>query len=377
MPDKKKRPEKDGMGQICAKKQMCVGNTYRKYSEYELKEAAKLVIQENVRIYKAAKVMNIPWSSLKRFIANNDDISTASLPKMERGFALSPEMEQKLLKFIINMQEFRFGLAVYQVRELAYKLAKTEGREHLMSDKTEVASKWWWNSYKESYGLSLRVPDNLSAYSASMSNPTMINDYFEKANHLLTTLGIKDNASRLWNGDETGLCYVVKPNKIVTEIGKRFEYKRVYADRAETHTLVGCICAHGTWIPPFVIFKGMRWNDNISEGSLPNSRTRLSPKGWITSELFLERFQFFIHSIPPNRPVVLFMDPLSSHITPEVIELDREQQIFILTLPSHTSHLLQPLDVGVYCALKCNWIKQLNSYMKKHPDKKPNRGNFY
>ncbi|KAJ8893446.1 hypothetical protein PR048_006044 [Dryococelus australis] len=71
------------------------------------------------------------------------------------------------------------------------------------------------------------------------------------------------------------------------------------------------------------------------------------------------------------------MDSHSSHITPEVIELAREQQIFILTFPSHTSHLLQPLDVEVYHALKCNWNKQLNSYMKKQPDKNPNHGNFY
>ncbi|KAJ8883528.1 hypothetical protein PR048_015372 [Dryococelus australis] len=310
MSDKKKRHEKDSMDQICAKKQMCVGKTYRKYSEYELLEDAKLVIQQNITIYMAAKVINIPWSSLKRFIASNNYNFTVSLPKMGRGFVLSPEMEQK---FCVS------GTGV------GLQICKTEGREHLMSDKTEVASKWWWNSYKERYGLSLRVPENLSAYRASMSNPTMINDYFEMVHHLLSTLGIKDNASLLWTVDETGLCYVVKPNKIVTEIGKRFVYKRVYADRAETHTLVGCICADRTWIPPFVIFKEVRWNDNFSEGSLPNSRTRLSPKCWIISELFLEWFQFFIHIIPPNRPVVLFMDSHSSHITSEVIELAREQ----------------------------------------------------
>ncbi|KAJ8882021.1 hypothetical protein PR048_018509 [Dryococelus australis] len=71
------------------------------------------------------------------------------------------------------------------------------------------------------------------------------------------------------------------------------------------------------------------------------------------------------------------MDAHSSHITPEVIELAREQQIFLLTFLFHTSYLLQPLDVGVYRALKYNCSKQLNSYMKKHPDKKPNRENFY
>ncbi|KAJ8885250.1 hypothetical protein PR048_011447 [Dryococelus australis] len=178
---------------------------------------------------------------------------------------------------------------------------------------------------------------------------------------------MKDNASHLWNVDEIGLCYVVKSNKIATEIGNCFVYKSEYADRAETHTLDGCICADGTWIQPFVIFKGVRWKS--SERSLPSSRARLSPKGWITSDLNLGWFQFFIHSIPPDRPVVLFMNSHSSRIAPEVIQLAREQQMFLLTFPSHTSHLFPLLDVGVYRALKCNWRKELNSYTKKHPEK--------
>lgn len=213
-------------------------------------------------IYKAAKVAGIPWSSLKRFVSKNqEDVSSASLPKMGRGFVLSAEAEQKLVKYIVDMQELGFGLTVIKIRKLAYHLAKTEGREQLMSDKTGVASKWWWSSFKNKYLLCLRVPENLSAYRASMGNPIMIKDYFDKVNSLLTHLGIKNNPSCLWNIDETGLSYVVKPSKVVTEIGKRFVYKRTYTERGETHTVIGCVCADGSWLPPFAIFKGVRWSD--------------------------------------------------------------------------------------------------------------------
>lgn len=116
-----------------------------------------------------------------------------------------------------------------------------------------------------------------------MANNQMICDFYAKLDLLMIKLGVKDMPGRLWNCDETGLSYVVIPNKIITAIGKRYVYKRVYADRSETHTLLGCACANGTWIPPLVIFKGIRWNDNLKTDCLPNSLVKLSPKGSIVS----------------------------------------------------------------------------------------------
>lgn len=51
--------------------------------------------------------------------------------------------------------------------------------------------------------------------------------------------------------------------------------------------------------------------------------------------------------------------------------------VCLFTFPAHTSHLLQPLDVGVYRSLKSLWGKELNRYMVKNPLEKPNRYNFY
>ena len=92
-----------------------------------------------------------------------------------------------------------------------------------------------------------------------------------------------------------------------------------------------------------------------------------SKSGWITSELFLEWFQFFVRSIPPTRPVLLIFDGHSSHISLELIELAQEHDVHLLCLPSHTSHLLQPLDVGVFKALKSAFNKAYKKYMAKNP----------
>ena len=64
---------------------------------------------------------------------------------------------------------------------------------------------------------------------------------------------------------------------------------------------------------------------------------------WITQEMYLEWFKFFIASIPYARPVLLIKDGHSSHITLEVIELAHANNKHLLCLPPHTSHTIAAL----------------------------------
>lgn len=67
------------------------------------------------------------------------------------------------------------------------------------------------------------------------------------------------------------------------------------------------------------------------------------------------------------------MDSHASHINMDVITLAKQNQIYLFTFPAHTSHLLQPLDVGVYKPLKTNWSTSLNDIMRDNPREKTNR----
>lgn len=342
-------------------------------------QASHLVRQQGMSIYKAAKEMKVPWSSLKRYL-NNTEVQDGNvvqdLPKLGRPFALPAELEVQIFNYIINMQELGFGLTVIQIRKLAFSLAETVGRKNFFMEEKGTASKWWWAHYKKRYGLTLRVPENLAAYRASMANPTILADFYTKLEALMERLNINNMPSRLWNCDETGLSFVVKPNKVVTALGKRYVYKRSYADRGETTTVLGCVCANGTFIPPLIIFKGVRWNPELTRGCLPNSLVKLSPKGWINSEIFLQWLQFFINAIPKERPVIVLMDSHASHISPAVIELAKQNEVHLFTFPAHTSHLLQPLDVGIYRPLKSAWNQSVNDYMREKNGEKPSRYNF-
>lgn len=101
--------------------------------------------------------------------------------------------------------------------------------------------------------------------------------------------------------------------------------------------------------------------DHMKEGAIPNTMLEVSESGWINQDIYLKWFEFFINNIPPARPVLLIQDGHGSHISIQLIEKARANDIHLLCLPAHTTHLLQPLDVGVFKPFKTNFNKVCKS----------------
>lgn len=122
-------------------------------------------------------------------------------------------------------------------------------------------------------------------------------------------------------------------------------------------TAIECVSASGVAVPPLLIFKAKHTNTGWIPGQVPpdwhfstsNSRCTSDSHGyeWLTTG--------FAPSTKPNGLLtrrLLIIDSHSSHITTNVIALCMQNAIDLLILPLHTSHLLQPLEVGVFAPLK-------------------------
>ena len=65
----------------------------------------------------------------------------------------------------------------------------------------------------------------------------------------------------------------------------------------------------------------------------------------------------FLRYTVPERPILLFVDGHTSHMTLDVIDVARSNGVILFCLPPHTTHALQPLDVAVFKSLKDNFFK--------------------
>jgi hypothetical protein len=85
-------------------------------------------------------------------------------------------------------------------------------------------------------------------------------------------------------------------------------------------------------------------------------------KAWIISFLLKEFLSFFKRSIPsgisPSNRHLLILDGHGSHVSLEAIEQVQQFGLDIITLPSHTSHVLQPLDVNYFKPFKITLKKK-------------------
>ena len=63
----------------------------------------------------------------------------------------------------------------------------------------------------------------------------------------------------------------------------------------------------------------------------------------------------------PERPLLLIIDGHKSHMTLDLIDLARDNNVVLYCLPPHTTHALQPLDVSVFRSLKSHFSRSLRA----------------
>jgi hypothetical protein len=113
----------------------------------------------------------------------------------------------------------------------------------------------------------------------------------------------------------------------------------------------------------FAIFKAKmsqnHWYDALDNGGT----VAVSDKGWTDNELCFEwLFKEFDTTTRqymgnPEQYRLLIFDGHDSHCINDVIQYSIKNKIIMLCLPAHTTHHLQPLDVGIFGPLSKSYTK--------------------
>jgi hypothetical protein len=87
----------------------------------------------------------------------------------------------------------------------------------------------------------------------------------------------------------------------------------------------------------------------LMEGASPGAQGIVTSSGWSNGEVFQNYLEtHFINYAVGKRPLLLLYDGHRSHISPSIIDWAMENDIILYVLPPHTSHILQPMDVGCF-----------------------------
>ena len=169
--------------------------------------------------------------------------------------------------------------------------------------------------------------------------------------------------------DESG-CNASKNGlaKVLARKGVRSVHAQILNER-EWLSVFTSINATGSYILHFFIFKGKRRLKYYIHLCRVGTTMAMQDKGYMTSYLFSRWMDHFIEQLhdiqllsPSNRHLII-LDGHKSHLTLEVIQKAKEHVVDMLSLPSHTSHALQPLDVICFKPFKTTFRAYRDKYM--------------
>ncbi len=145
-----------------------------------------------------------------------------------------------------------------------------------------------------------------------------------------------------FNMDETGMPLDPEHAKVITRKGNCNPIAPSSGDKSKI-TVVACVNAAGSFMPPMVILNCKTLPPRFTEGEVPGIRYGLSAKGWIDQALLDGWFtDHFLKYAPIVHPSLLLLEGHSSHFYPDTTTLAVKEKVIILhflpiqpTSPNH------------------------------------------
>lgn len=319
---------------------------------------------------KAAGIFGVPRSTLQERLAGIKPRSETRA----NGHKLTALEEEVLAKRLLDADKRGFSIRPEFLRGMAQILLRERTRDSSIT----VGVNWAYKFVKRHPALCTRYNRRIAYQRAKQEDPKVINQWFATVREAIQEHGIHEDD--IWNFDETGFAMgLCTTSKVITAVERCERPRRVIQGNREWVTIIECVSSKGISIPPWVILKGgshqAAWYQEPA--ILKNGWTLArSQNGWTTDEIGLhwlkETFEPYSKQHSTGAKRLLILDGHSSHQTAEFDDFCKENSIICLCMPAHTSHLLQPLDVGVFGPLKRAYGKVVEEMMvagNNHIDK--------
>ncbi|EED12236.1 pogo transposable element, putative [Talaromyces stipitatus ATCC 10500] len=269
--------------------------------------------------------------------------------------------EESLVKWVLDLDRRGLPPRHSLVREMANYILSQHG-------KPQVGKNWITKLIKRRPEIDSKFARKYNYERAKCEDPKIIQEHFDRVQAAISEYGILPED--IFNFDETGFAMgLCATAKVITGSDRYAQPKLLQPGNREWVTAIEATNSTGWAVPSYVIFKAKK---NVREGwfdDLPDDwRINISDNGWTTDQIGLEwlktHFIPYINGRTVGKYRMLILDGHGSHLTPEFDHICTENNIIPVCMPPHSSHLLQPLDVGCFAVLKRHYGQLVEQRMR-------------
>jgi hypothetical protein len=324
------------------------------YSEVDIQKAISAIKNNKYRsIRKAALAFNVPNATLQGRMSGRKSRATAH----ETQQVLSAAEEKTLSRWVTRLTRTGFPASPALAIEMAEEIRR--GRVQLSrasAPSSPPIGQKWLSRFKA------RMPDIAGIWTRQIDTARFKATNYEGVKRwfdAVTEVWIDNQYApeNVYNMDESGFAVgASQSSRALVNIREASSWKQI-GSRQEWITAIECVSAAGAAIAPLLIFKAKHTNTGWIPAQTPQDwRFSTSSSGWTSDshgyEWLTTVFEPLTKPTDPTSRRLLIMDGHSSHITANAIAFCMRNSIDLLILPPHCSHILQPLDVGVFAPLK-------------------------
>ena len=296
------------------------------------------VRKNGMSIRKASRMFKIPRSTLFDYRNNrNKVVGVIQTPHK----LLTKTEEESLSNYLHWMAERMFPLIRSTLRALVQEIL---AKRKVKFDPAKTPSKKWCQKFLKRHKLSSKKAKQINRGKYEAASPENIDSFYKLLESTVTSLAISDAPECIFNMDETGFS---KQTEIQAPVIVPTGHRPGFTHHIFTNdhiTSVHAISASGQSIPPMIIFS-KNVPRSLLNCEIRNWKYTSSKSGFISTQIFHDWFtEVFLKNIPSRRPVLLLLDPHSTHVSIQFIETAKLNEVEVISFPSKLSHLIQPLD---------------------------------
>ncbi|XP_052256481.1 uncharacterized protein LOC127861841 [Dreissena polymorpha] len=291
----------------------------KQYTQDMMMAAYKAVKENHMKVDRAAVTFGIPKQTLRNRVLNTVNVNV----KWGKDSLFALDEEDLLVNHIKSLAQVGYGLNRAQLNVLASELAVKLDRRN-SNDK--LSNDWYYNFLKRwDHRLKIIKPRALSSTRAAAVTQENIDNYFCGLNAVLEKYGLKSKSHLIYNLAETRIQPEHRPSKVITGVSAT-KTQAVTSPNTGTTTIVACVNAAGTAIPPYYIFKGKRPNDMLMTNATAGAAYTMSDSVWVNGEVLMknlnEHFLKFVQrgSGDNIEPILLIYDGHSSHVSLDIVK---------------------------------------------------------
>lgn len=273
---------------------------------------------------------------------------------------LTPEEESALIQYIVDLDSSGFPPRPQSIQEMANLFLTDRGA-------SPVGKNWTSNFITQHPGIKTKFSRKYNYKRAQCEDPVIIMAWFELVRITIAKWRILE--MDIFNFDEAGFMMgIIAIAKVVTSTERRNRPKTKQSGNREWITIIQGINSYGWAIPPYINPKGKSHLRAWYKEGLPKDwRTDPTENGWTTNDTgfrWIQHFNQHTKSCTVGKYRLLILDSHESHLSAQFQQYCKDNNIITLCMPGHSSHLLQPLDVGCFSPLRTAYSKQIEGLVR-------------